>query len=182
MSRLRCVKLTLVGMIATAAFGLQAAESLVEVRLIADLDDERGYCLDIAGGQGEQAPVERGLQAHTCYDYTGEILVDQAFVEGDFAQGQFNIQYFDVCMSASTLDEGASLMLDACDSSDSQGFDFQQNGQIVLNANPSLCVTASATEKKEGRGGSPAHVMRPVTLEVCADDNADYQKWTTFSF
>lgn len=124
------------------------ADDVVEIRLSADVDESRGYCLDIAGGQGAQAPVERGLQAHTCYDYMGELLEDQAFDASLMEQQQFKISYFDVCMTSSSLEEGASLMLEACDGSEGQSFSLIDNGHIVLTANPELCVTVSRTEKK----------------------------------
>ncbi|MGO3737589.1 MAG: hypothetical protein ACTJFV_10820 [Moraxellaceae bacterium] len=52
---------------------------VVEVMLLSQLDESRGYCLDIAGGQGTNAELDKGLQAHTCYHYTGSILEDQGF-------------------------------------------------------------------------------------------------------
>ena len=47
-----------------------STEEVVEVKLIDNIDEPRGYCLDVAGGRGTKAPIEKGLQAHTCYDYT----------------------------------------------------------------------------------------------------------------
>lgn len=167
----------LTGFISTA----QASESSVEVRLIADLDDARGYCLDVAGGQGASAPIERGLQAHTCYDYTGSILEDQAFDSALIEQGQLKIPYFDVCMTASSIEVDATLMLAECTEMETQQFSLSESGHLTLMSDPSLCVTASSSEKKEGRGGEPVHVMRPVSLQSCDDDSKDYQSWTTYS-
>ncbi|TXR53890.1 ricin-type beta-trefoil lectin domain protein [Reinekea thalattae] len=157
------------------------ASELVEVRLVDNIDESRGYCLDVAGGQGKNAPVERGLQAHTCYDYRGEILEDQGFDAELVSESQFKIDYFDVCMVATELEQGADLMLASCDNSNSQKFSLQTDGNLVLDANPELCVTASSTEKREGRGGSPVHVMRPVSLQTCSDANQDYQRWELLS-
>ena len=52
-------------------------EATVEVYLLNQLDDHRGYCIDIKGSKSNANP-ENGLQAHTCYSYQGEISVDQA--------------------------------------------------------------------------------------------------------
>lgn len=152
-------------------------ENVAEVMLISNLDESRGYCLDIAGGQGKQAPVERGLQAHTCYNYTGGILEDQGFDIQLISQGAFRIIYFDVCMTA-LLEEGAAISLEECNSSDNQNFLLKANGHISPAQNSSLCLTVDSDNKREGRGGSPAHVMRPVSLQLCDDSKNDYQRWT----
>jgi len=158
-----------------------ASEKLVEIRLIDNIDEERGYCLDIAGGKGTKAPVERGLQAHTCYDYTGGLLEDQSFDAELVKEGQFKITYFDVCMSVPAIEQGAAIMLSDCESVDTQQFSLEDNGQLVVKANPELCVTVSSTEKKNGRGATPVHVMRPVSLQPCSEDSKEYQAWSTFS-
>ena len=49
---------------------------LVEIKLINNIDDKRGFCVDIKGHKN-RAKIERGLQAHTCYSYQGDIAVDQ---------------------------------------------------------------------------------------------------------
>lgn len=155
---------------------------LVEIRLIDAVDEARGYCLDVSGGKGEGAAVEKGLQAHTCYDYTGSLLVDQSFDAALVASsGEFKIPHFNVCMTASGTQVGASLQLTACEGKDTQLFTLKPDGQIVLQSNDTLCVTVSSTEKKEGKGGDPKHVMRPVSLQACSAENAIYQKWKTFS-
>jgi hypothetical protein len=43
---------------------LQAATTanIVEIVLSNTLDEDRGYCLDIAGGQGGNAPLDKGLK------------------------------------------------------------------------------------------------------------------------
>lgn len=164
----------LMGMVSAQA---EVAENTVEVMLVNPLDDERGYCLDIAGGQGKNAPVEKGLQAHTCYNYTGSILEDQGFDKALINSGQLYIPYFNVCMSASSLNVGEAMTLSQCSDQDTQKFELNTSGQLVSIVNPQLCVTVSKTEKKEGRGGSPVHVMRPVSLQMCESTNNAYQIW-----
>jgi len=157
---------------------VQSAENLVEVMLEDKLDEDRGYCLDIAGGQGKNAPLDRGLQAHTCYHYTGGILEDQGFDEALLRDGQFRIPYFDVCMAVPSIEAGAAIILSECADSATQKFTLQMNGQLVTQTEPGLCVTVSATEKREGRGGSPVHVMRPLALQPCQEANKAYQTWS----
>ena len=160
---------------------VQSAENLVEVLLTDKLDEERGYCLDIAGGQGKNAPLDRGLQAHTCYHYTGGILEDQGFDEALLGEGKFYIPYFDICMAVPAVEAGAPINLEKCTDSDTQKFTLESNGQLVAQADPSLCVTVSQTEKREGRGGSPVHVMRPLSLQKCDEANKAYQTWSLHS-
>ena len=45
-----------------------AKGELVEIYLINQLDDQRGYCVDIKGYKS-RAKINRGIQAHTCYSY-----------------------------------------------------------------------------------------------------------------
>ena len=157
-----------------------STEDIVEIKLIDNIDEPRGYCLDVAGGRGTKAPVEKGLQAHTCYDYTGSLLEDQSFDASLIKQGEFKIPYFGVCMTASSIESGSAVMLATCESTDTQKFSLEPNGNLILQAKPELCVTASSTEKKEGRGATPVHVMRPLSLQQCSEDNVEYQAWSIF--
>ena len=49
---------------------------LVEIKLLDNLDDKRGFCIDIKGHKFK-AKIKRGIQVHTCYSYQGKISVDQ---------------------------------------------------------------------------------------------------------
>ena len=49
-----------------------------EIYLLEELDESRGYCVDVKGSKTNANP-DNGLQAHTCYSYQGEISVDQKF-------------------------------------------------------------------------------------------------------
>ena len=160
------------------AYQASASDKLVEVMLDSNLDDERGYCLDIAGGKGKDAPLNKGLQAHTCYHYTGGILEDQGFNAELLKKGEFKVSYFDVCMSATSFTKGATLALAKCNQSKMQTFSLKANGQLVSPTAPELCVTVNGNKKKEGRGGSPVHVMRPISLELCDSSKKTYQTWT----
>jgi hypothetical protein len=51
---------------------------IVEIYSLNQMDDNRGFCIDIRGHKSK-AKVNRGLQAHTCYSYQGEVAVDQGF-------------------------------------------------------------------------------------------------------
>ena len=62
--------------ITTSVVSGQSDFDLIEIKLIDNLDDKRGFCIDIKGYKS-RAKIERGLQAHTCYSYQGEIAIDQ---------------------------------------------------------------------------------------------------------
>ena len=62
--------------ITTSVVSGQSDFDLVEIKLVDNLDDKRGFCIDIKGYKS-RAKIERGLQAHTCYSHQGEIAIDQ---------------------------------------------------------------------------------------------------------
>lgn len=159
----------------------RSAEKLVEIMLSDKLDEARGYCLDIAGGKGRRAPLDRGLQAHTCYHYTGGILEDQGFDAAAIGRGQFRLPYFNVCMTATAVTEGAAIALASCGQVETQKFSLKSNGQLVSQSNPKLCITVNGAEKREGRGGFPIHVMRPLSLQACDDAKRAFQTWALHS-
>ncbi len=63
--------LLIVGASTVRALDTIGLVNLVEIYAINQIDDQRGYCLDIKGHK-LKAKIERGLQAHTCYSYQGE--------------------------------------------------------------------------------------------------------------
>ena len=87
---------------APLAAPVQAGET-VEVLLVDRLDEPRGFCLDIRGHK-QRARVDRGLQAHSCYSYQGQIGVDQGFDSDAIKAGRFHMPGFDVCMTAAARD------------------------------------------------------------------------------
>ena len=55
------------------------ADDSVEIYLLNQLDDPRGFCIDIKGHKSK-AQINKGLQAHTCYSYQGKISPDQDLI------------------------------------------------------------------------------------------------------
>ena len=149
----------------------------VEVYLINNLNDSRGFCIDIKGFK-QNANVNSGLQGHSCYSYQGQISVDQGFDKSKINENQFYITFFKVCMEAPNIQESASLLLNQCSQSEKQKFILKSNGNIVVESNPNLCLTVS-TNYKEGGGGNPVHLIRDLTLQNCDENNSNYQKWST---
>ena len=69
----------------------------VEVYLLNQLDDSRGFCIDVRGHKFK-AQINKGLQAHTCYSYQGKISPDQGFNTRKLTKNQFILTSFNVCM------------------------------------------------------------------------------------
>ena len=68
----------IIGTTVVSAVDATGLGNLVEIYSINQIDDHRGYFFDIKGHKSN-AKIDKGLQAHTCYSYQGEIAVDQGF-------------------------------------------------------------------------------------------------------
>jgi hypothetical protein len=159
-------------------FPLAAYAADVEVSLKDSLDGNLNtYCLDIKGG-GQNIDPSRGLQAHTCYSYRGELGSDQALDPDGIARGEFKIGAFDVCATMETTEAGAEVALSACDGGEMQQFSFAENGYISPKSAPGMCLTAGE-ETAFGRGGTSPHQIKTLTLQSCGDDLTAYQEWYT---
>ena len=151
-------------------------DSSVEVYLLSDLDEPRGFCLDIRGYKSS-ANIDRGLQAHTCYSYQGSVAVDQGFDAKKLKDNTFYIPEFNVCMEVERAEAGSSLILKACNDTQPQKFIFNDSGTIVLASNEDLCLSISQQESKEGGGGNPVHLIRDISMENCETSLKSYQTW-----
>ena len=150
----------------------------VEVTLKDSLDGNlNGYCLDIKGG-GQNVDPSRGLQAHTCYSYRGDLGSDQAIDPEGIARGEIKVIAFDVCATMESKEAGAEVALTACDGGELQQFDVAENGNISPTGAPGMCLTAGK-ETTFGRGGTSPHQIKSLTLQSCGADLAAYQKWYT---
>ena len=151
--------------------------TLAEIFLLNNLDENRGYCLDIKGYKTNADPT-RGLQAHTCYSYQGSIAVDQGFDIDRINRGQFYLPGFEVCIELSTQNDTYEIKLSACDlSNNAQNLKLTDKGEITFANDPSLCLTASDKESREGGGGEPVHLIRDLSITSCDDQKKAYQRW-----
>jgi hypothetical protein len=153
------------------------ADDSVEIYLLNQLDDSRGFCIDIKGHK-LKAQINKGLQAHTCYSYQGEISPDQGFNSRKLIKNQFILTSFNVCMEASSLTPSANLKLRKCDRNKLQNFEWSNKNKIHLIVNKKLCLTVDQGRSKKGGGGSPVHLMRNLSLELCAESLNPYQTWS----
>ena len=155
---------------------LSQADDNVEIYLLNQLDDSRSFCIDVRGHKFK-AQVNKGLQAHTCYSYQGEISPDQGFSSLKLTKNQFILTSFNVCMEASSFTPSANLRLRKCDRKKLQNFEWSIENKIHLVSNRKLCLTVDQGQSKEGGGGSPVHLMRNLSLELCTESLNPYQAW-----
>ena len=150
----------------------------VEVYIRDQLDEPRGYCLDIKGYK-LKAKINNGLQAHTCYSYQGEIAVDQAFDPLKLTKNQFFLPVFDVCMESGSIAVSAPIRLNKCNYGKLQDFKLDIKGRIYPSSDTKLCLTVEQGQSKKGGGGSPVHLKRNLTLQPCSSALRPYQIWST---
>ena len=148
----------------------------VEIYIRDQLDEPRGYCLDIKGYK-LKAKINNGLQAHTCYSYQGEIAVDQGFDPLKLSQNQFFLPAFDVCMEAASVSTSAPIKLSTCNSGTLQKFEWDIKGRVHPISDGKLCLTIAQGQSRKGGGGSPVHLIRNLSLEPCSDTLGPYQLW-----
>ena len=152
------------------------SSELVEIHLLDNLDDDRGFCIDIKGHKS-RAKIERGIQAHTCYSYQGQISIDQGFEKHSITNSSFYILGFSVCMKVKSVNFKHEVILGKCDNMNLDSLTFSENNQIHLTKDKSYCLTVIENSLRTGKGGSPIHKMRDIELLKC-NKNINYlQKW-----
>ena len=147
----------------------------VEVYLLNNLNDTRGFCIDMTGYK-TNADVNKALQTHSCYSYQGSVSVDQGFDVSKISNGEFNLPFFNVCMEVESAESSSGLILRGCDKSLKQQFVFEDDGKIKPVNDPGLCLTASS-DYREGGGGSPVHLIRDLSLIDCGASFSTRQSW-----
>ena len=147
---------------------------LVEIKLLNNLDDKRGFCIDIKGHKF-RAKISRGIQAHTCYSYQGEIAVDQGLDANKLKQKQLFFPYFDICVHPTSSKNPLNLNLLKCDNTEE--FVFSEDNTIRLKNNTNLCLTVAEGYSRKGGGGSPVHLIRNLSMQTCNQQNSVYKTW-----
>ena len=147
---------------------------LVEIKLLNNLDDKRGFCIDIKGHKFK-AKISRGIQAHSCYSYQGKIAVDQGLDANKLKQKQLFFPYFDVCVHPTSSKNPLNLNLLKCDNTEE--FVFSEDNTIRLKNNTNLCLTVAEGNSRKGGGGSPIHLIRNLSMKTCNQQNSVYKTW-----
>ncbi len=143
------------------------------LRVIAPLDEARGYCLDIPGHMSG-VRLESPLQVHTCKH--GIWHLDGLFDTAAITDGALSMPNFDLCVEAQSAAAGASLLLRDCSATPLQSWYRADSGEISLTGNPALCITIAAGAGRDA--GGPRYLARRVGLERCDGAAAKRQRWT----
>ena len=146
----------------------------VFLRVIAPLDESRGYCLDIPGHMAG-VRLDSPLQVHTCKH--GIWNQDGRFDESALENGVLRMPHYDLCLQAANNSIGARLLLTECTRAELQTWTLQDSGEIVLEVYPQMCISV-----EEGLGrdaGGPQYLVNGVGLDTCAQLANDRQRWTT---
>ena len=148
----------------------------VFLRVIAPLDEARGYCLDIPGHM-TGVRVESPLQAHTCKH--GIWNLDGRFDLIAPGSGTLRMPNYDLCLGVESAAIGARLLLAACTGAELQAWTVQDSGEIVLEGSPQMCITIADGLGRDA--GGPQYLMKGVGLDTCAPLASDRQRWTTIT-
>ena len=152
----------------------QVSDEGVFLRVIAPLDEIRGYCLDIPGHLSS-VQIESPLQVHTCKH--GIWNQDGRFEAAILRIGVLRMPHYELCLEAENTSIGARLLLAECNETELQTWTFRDSGQIALEGFPQGCITV---EEGPGRdAGGPRYLMKGVGLDTCAQQAINRQLWTT---
>ncbi len=146
----------------------------VFMRVIAPLDEARGYCLDIPGHMAG-VRLASPLQTHTCKH--GIWNQDGRFDVAALGKGVIRMPHYELCLEADNASIGARLLLEECTEAELQTWTLQDSGEIVLESFPQMCITVA-----EGPGidaGGPQYLMKGVGLDTCAQQASERQRWAT---
>ena len=80
-------------------------------------------------------------------------------------------------MQAESISSSAPIKLHKCNDGKLQAFKLDKKGRIPVLSDSTLCLTIDQRKSKNGRGGSPVHLKRNLTLERCTDRLKPYQIW-----
>lgn len=152
-----------------------------QIRLASDLDDPRGYCLDVPGPHTNllfHIPV----WAHTCH---ASALPDQNFRYNEGGHGTFRFVYqeHDLCLTANEPSAGSRFSYEACDAPDRQAFDVSAEGVFNLRGSE-LCLAVSnmaeggsQDEPGVGRQVQASHMVRMLRLRPCDQGSSEMDRW-----
>jgi hypothetical protein len=152
----------------------QGNDQGVFLRVIAPLDEARGYCLDIPGHLSG-VRLESPMQAHTCKH--GIWNQDGRFDVAALGNGTLRMPHYEMCLQAENTSTGARLLLAGCTESELQSWTHQDSGEIALEASRQMCITVDDGPGRDA--GGPEYLMKGVGLDACSQQASHRQQWTT---
>ena len=153
---------------------LQAAAQSMFLRSMYELEDPRGYCLDIPGF-GPRMQLDAPITTHTCKYSLPGFDVDEIF---EHADGKLRLVNYDRCLAGSATDT-AGAAVNSIDCGDAHPWQVHAGGRVTPADNANLCLTLSAEREfvNSSIATVPPYSSRDVSLEACTADAAYRQRW-----
>lgn len=153
---------------------LQAASQSMFLRSMYELEDPRGYCLDIPGfGAGMQ--LDAPITTHTCKYSLPGFDVDEIFEQTD---GKLRLVNYDRCLAADPMDAGRADV-NSIDCGDAHEWQVHADGRVTPSSDSSQCLTLAAERVFVNTSFAtvPPYSSRAVSLEPCMADASWRQRW-----
>lgn len=154
----------------------QAPSTFVFLKAFYPLDEPRFHCVDIPGHKS-RVNTSRALSVHTCKE--GIWHKDELFDPAALKNGLLRMPEYDLCVTASTADDGASLVLTSCAGNGLQVWTYK-NYRLALKKHPGKCLTIGPEPSRLTGGGRrlpSRHMARSLALQPCAESAIERQLW-----
>ena len=152
----------------------QAFSQSMFLRSMYELEDPRGYCLDIPGF-GAQIRIDAPITTHTCKYSLPGFDVDEIF---EHTEGKLRLVNYDRCLSADSMEAGRADV-NSIDCGDAHQWQVYADGRVTPTADSSQCLTLAAERifVNTSIGTVPPYSSRAVSLEPCTADASYRQRW-----
>ena len=152
----------------------QAFSQSMFLRSVYELEDPRGYCLDIPGF-GAQMQIDAPITTHTCKYSLPGFDVDEIF---EHADGKLRLVNYDRCLSADSMEAGRADV-NSINCGDAHEWQVHADGRVTPTADSSQCLTLAAERVfvNTSIGTVPPYSSRAVSLEPCTADASYRQRW-----
>ncbi|MCZ0954110.1 MAG: alpha/beta fold hydrolase [Rhodospirillaceae bacterium] len=152
----------------------QAFSQSMFLRSMYELEDPRGYCLDIPGF-GAQIRIDAPITTHTCKYSLPGFDVDEIF---EHADGKLRLVNYDRCLSSDSMEAGRADV-NSIDCGDAHEWQVHADGRVTPTADSGQCLTLAAERVfvNTAIGTVPPYSSRAVSLEPCTSDASYRQRW-----
>lgn len=146
------------------------------LRSIDELEDPRGYCIDVPGF-GASLALDAPITTHTCKYARPGFYVDELLEQT--ADGRLRLVTYDRCLAARATDPGAEVDAVACDAARAHGWRLDATGRVRPVDADGLCLTLAAEREFVNTDvmTAPPYSSRAVSLEPCAAAASFRQRW-----
>lgn len=170
MTRAITATLTLV----LSGLSVQSFSQSMFLRSFYELEDPRGYCLDIPGF-GARMQIDAPITTHTCKYSLPGFDVDEIF---EHADGKLRLVNYDRCLSADSMEAG-SAVVNSIDCGDAHPWEVHTDGRVTPAADSRQCLTLAAERVfvNTSIGTVPPYSSRAITLQRCTANASYRQRW-----